>query len=372
AQGAGAACAARSQDRAAARQCRHAARQAGGRRRRCNHPCDRRIEAARSRRQDHRTLVAGRDVAGAGARHLGSLDPRRRCARAQPAGAARSRRNRRLRRRRTRVSGGARRLVPYADRRARDDRQRPPDARCRHRQPRRKQTPSYGAQGNDSRRRGARTRRRRRTQGPRRTRFLRMKALVTRPREDAAGLVAALTARGIEPLLEPLLTIALTPDASATLAAALPGAQAVLFTSANGVRAFASVSPQCDLPAFAVGDATARAARAAGFGRIESAGGDVHALAALAARRLDPAAGPLIHAAASAVAGDLAGDLTRARFTVRRLRLYEAVAATRLSAESCSAIIAGAVACAIFFSPRTAETFVTLACAAGIGSHAAT
>jgi len=199
-----------------------------------------------------------------------------------------------------------------------------------------------------------------------------MKALVTRPREDAAGLVAALTARGIEPLLEPLLTIALTPDASATLAAALPGAQAVLFTSANGVRAFASVSSQCDLPAFAVGDATARAARAAGFGRIESAGGDVHALAALAARRLDPAAGPLIHAAASAVAGDLAGDLTRARFTVRRLRLYEAVAATRLSAESCSAIIAGAVACAIFFSPRTAETFVTLACAAGIGSHAAT
>ncbi|MGH7015165.1 MAG: uroporphyrinogen-III synthase [Stellaceae bacterium] len=194
---------------------------------------------------------------------------------------------------------------------------------------------------------------------------------MTRPREDAAGLVAALTVRGIEPLLEPLLTIALAPDAPATLAAARPGAQAVLFTSANGVRAFAAAATQCDLPAFAVGDATARAARAAGFARVESAGGDVHALAALATRRLDPAAGALIHAAASAVAGDLAGELARAGFAIRRLRLYEAVAADRLSAEARAALAAGTVAGAVFFSPRTAETFVRLARAAGIGDRAA-
>ena len=34
-----------------------------------------------------------------------------------------------------------------------------------------------------------------------------MKALVTRPRDDAASLAAALAGRGIEPLLEPLLEI---------------------------------------------------------------------------------------------------------------------------------------------------------------------
>lgn len=198
-----------------------------------------------------------------------------------------------------------------------------------------------------------------------------MKALVTRPHEDAVGLTAALLARGIEPLLEPLLSIKLARDAQATLDAALPGAQAALFTSANGVRAFAKISPRRDLPAFAVGDATARAAQAAAFARIESAGGDVRALAALAVRRLDPAAGALIHAAASAVAGDLAGELARAGFTVRRLRLYEAVAATRLTAESHDAIAAGAIGIAIFFSPRTAETFVTLARAAGIEGRVA-
>ncbi|HKR20316.1 MAG TPA: uroporphyrinogen-III synthase, partial [Stellaceae bacterium] len=136
-------------------------------------------------------------------------------------------------------------------------------------------------------------------------------------------------------------------------------------------RAFASISPRRDLPAFTVGDATARAARAAGFVQVESADGDVHALAALAARRLDPAAGALIHAAASAVAGDLAGELARAGFTVRRLRLYEAVAATRLTAETRDAIATGAVGTAIFFSPRTAETFVTLVRTAGIDGCAA-
>lgn len=198
-----------------------------------------------------------------------------------------------------------------------------------------------------------------------------MKALVTRPREDAAGLTAALLARSIEPLLEPLLSIELARDAQAVLAAALPGAQAALFTSANGVRAFARITPRRDLPAFAVGDATARAAQAAGFAQIESAGGDVRALAALAARRLNPAAGALIHAAASAVAGDLAGALAGAGFTVRRLRLYEAVAATHLTAGSREAIAAGAVGIAIFFSPRTAETFVTLARAAGLQDRAA-
>lgn len=198
-----------------------------------------------------------------------------------------------------------------------------------------------------------------------------MKALVTRPREDAAGLVAALKVRGIEPLLEPLLRIERTPDATATLATALPGAQAVLFTSANGVRAFGSVTSRRDLPAFAVGDATAAAARSAGFARIESAGGDVHALAALVTRRLDPAAGALIHAAASAVAGDLAGELSRAGFTVRRLRLYEAIAVSGFGVEAHDALAAGKIELAIFFSPRTAETFVTLAREAGIGGRTA-
>src|SRR4051812_16935975 len=89
----------------------------------------------------------------------------------------------------------------------------------------------------------------------------------------------------------------------------LTNVQAVLFTSANGVRAFAAAERRRDIPAFAVGEATAAAARLAGFTTVDTAGGDVAALADLVRERLTPARGALLHAAGSAVAGDLSGVL---------------------------------------------------------------
>src|ERR1700761_2440428 len=111
-----------------------------------------------------------------------------------------------------------------------------------------------------------------------------MRALITRPQEDAADLAAALHARGIEPLVEPLLQIKPVSGASVDL----DQVQALLFTSANGVRAFAALSDRRDLPTFTVGDKSAEAARSLGFSQIESAGGDVNALASLVGDRLQP------------------------------------------------------------------------------------
>lgn len=193
-----------------------------------------------------------------------------------------------------------------------------------------------------------------------------MKALVTRPSEDSGAVAAALVARGIEPLLEPLLSVRFAADGAAHLAPLLPGVQAVLFTSVNGVRAFAHACAERSLPAFAVGDATAQTASAAGFGDVASAGGNVEDLARLIIGRLTPADGALLHAAASAVAGDLAGRLAGAGFDVRRAILYEAVPASSFSAEAQQALTAGEVDLALFFSPRTAASFVRLAAAAGL------
>ena len=113
-----------------------------------------------------------------------------------------------------------------------------------------------------------------------------MKALVTRPRADALALAEALAARGIEAVIEQLVTIRPKTEAGALLDAALGGAQALLFTSANAARVFAGASPRRDLAVFAVGDATARAAKAAGFTRVESAQGAAAELAKLAAATL--------------------------------------------------------------------------------------
>jgi uroporphyrinogen-III synthase len=193
-----------------------------------------------------------------------------------------------------------------------------------------------------------------------------VRALVTRPSEDAGTLAAALAARGIEPVLEPLLAIRFLPEGGERLEPMLGAAQAVLFTSANGARAFAAASPRRDLAVFAVGDRTAAAARAAGFAMVESAGGDVGDLARLVARRLKPADGTLIHAAARIVAGDLAAALDAAGFTLGRAVLYEAAPAERLSGATAALIAGGFIVLALFFSPRTATGFVRLAAAMGL------
>ena len=197
-----------------------------------------------------------------------------------------------------------------------------------------------------------------------------MRALVTRPRESAAAVCAALAARGIAPVLEPLLEVRFAADGAAVLAPLLEGAQAVLFTSANGARAFAAATARRDIPAFAVGEASAAAAREAGFATVESAGGDVADLAVLVRRRLAPGRGALVHAAARTVAGDLAGTLGAQGFTVRRAVLYEAVTAMALSPATAALLAERAVALALFFSPRTAGCFVRLARAAGLGEAA--
>ncbi|HLJ65457.1 MAG TPA: uroporphyrinogen-III synthase, partial [Stellaceae bacterium] len=66
-----------------------------------------------------------------------------------------------------------------------------------------------------------------------------MRALVTRPLETAEPLIAALAERGIASVLAPMLTIRLPEEPCPRLSQALAGTQAILFTSANGVRAFA-------------------------------------------------------------------------------------------------------------------------------------
>src|SRR5665213_2906202 len=154
-----------------------------------------------------------------------------------------------------------------------------------------------------------------------------MRALVTRPRLQAETFAAELARRGVEPVVEPLIEIA-------DCLAALPefaGVQAILCTSVNGVRALARATGDRQAPVFAVGDATARAARTAGFERVESAGGDVGDLARLVCGRLRPGGGRLLHVAGSAVAGDLAGRLGASGFAVERAVLYQAHAVAALT-----------------------------------------
>ncbi|HVA13267.1 MAG TPA: uroporphyrinogen-III synthase [Stellaceae bacterium] len=188
-----------------------------------------------------------------------------------------------------------------------------------------------------------------------------MKVLVTRAAGEAERLAARLAERGHDSVIEHLTTIRFHPEGARMLAPLLDDVQAALFTSANGVRAFASATSRRDFRAFAVGDATAAAAREAGFADGTSAGGTVENLAELVIASLVPSGGGLLHAAGSVTAGDLAGRLEAAGFAVRRAALYEAAPTAALSAATRDAIAQGTIAAAVFFSPRNAATFVRLA-----------
>ncbi|HEY8255257.1 MAG TPA: uroporphyrinogen-III synthase [Rhizomicrobium sp.] len=183
-----------------------------------------------------------------------------------------------------------------------------------------------------------------------------MKILVTRPSEDGRHIAARLAEMGHRALLAPLLE----PRFLDGPEPALDDVQAILATSANGVRALIRRTPRRDIPIFAVGPQTAEEATRAGFNQVRSADGDAVALAEAAARWARPD-GVLLHVCGEDAPGTLADTLAARGFAVRRAVLYGMAAAAELPSETRAALRDGRLDAAMFFSPRTAGLFLELA-----------
>lgn len=101
-----------------------------------------------------------------------------------------------------------------------------------------------------------------------------MKLLVTRPLPAGSATAERLRNLGHDVELAPLMT---TEVVEWTIPAPIP--PAIMLTSAVAARLAGPLTAQlCDLPVFAVGESTAEAARAAGFGDVRVGGGAVQAL----------------------------------------------------------------------------------------------
>jgi len=190
-----------------------------------------------------------------------------------------------------------------------------------------------------------------------------MRLLITRPKEDAETLAAILLERGHAPIVAPVMEVRLHAGAPVDLS----GMQAILATSANGVRALINRTERRDIPLYAVGPQTAEAAREAGFAQVHSADGDAKALIERIKAQLDPAHGKLFHAAGSESAGRVQQNLQGAGFTVERNVLYDAVPVGELPANAAEALRSGALDGVMLFSPRSAKAFADLANAAELG-----
>lgn len=147
----------------------------------------------------------------------------------------------------------------------------------------------------------------------------RKKIWITRAEPAAGATAERVRGLGHEALVAPLLAVHDLEEVEIDLS----GVAALAFTSANGVRAFAARSGERAQKVFAVGGATAQAARQAGFGSVLSADGDVAALARGIAARKRELNGAVLHAGAAELAGDLTGALEALGVEARRLVLYE-------------------------------------------------
>lgn len=190
-----------------------------------------------------------------------------------------------------------------------------------------------------------------------------MRLLLTRPEPQATATATRLAAAGHSVVKAPMLLV--LPTAAAIDAA---GAAALAATSRTTIDVLAGRAELADLlgrPLFAVGTATAAAARALGFDRTTAAGGTVEALAAAIAATL-PAGATVLHLAGRDRAGDLAAGLAPHDIAVRLAVLYRAEPAARLGDAAAAALAAERLDAGLVYSARTAAALVAAAARDGL------
>ena len=188
--------------------------------------------------------------------------------------------------------------------------------------------------------------------------------LITRPEPGASATAQRVAAMGLVPVVAPVLRVEALPVAWPEPASL----RAILAASGNAV---AAIPPAWRaLPLLAVGDATARKAREAGFAHVESADGDARALAGLAAARFPATGPPLLLASGEGQGAALAAALGALGVAVIRREVYAARPVARLPDPAGAALGAGSLGAALFFSAETARAFAGLLDAAGLAGRA--
>lgn len=158
-------------------------------------------------------------------------------------------------------------------------------------------------------------------------------------------LLSAAFGDRLEICISPLMEIILDPRLPS-----LEGIKTLIFTSANGVAAYVAANGPKALPCYTVGDATARAATAAGLHAI-SAGGDADAL--IDRIKQDNAPAPLLHVRGAHARGDISERLGAAGFPVSQAIVYHQNALT-LTEEAKSLLDGYRPVILPLFSPRSA------------------
>lgn len=187
-----------------------------------------------------------------------------------------------------------------------------------------------------------------------------MKIIITRPSPDGEIFAGAVSRLGGNPIHSPVMAIRFRD-----IDIDFNGIGSLAFTSANGVRAYSRLSGARNFPVYAVGEATAAAAHAAGFADVRSADGSAESLAALIAESKPTT--EVLHLAGSERAGDLICLLEQRGIGARRLVAYDAEKIELIAPAARAALSdPNENTAVVFFSPRSASLFLDQAAAESV------
>lgn len=174
---------------------------------------------------------------------------------------------------------------------------------------------------------------------------------ITRTEPLAERSAARFKDAGFYPIIAPLLVIAPPP----VMPPIPPRGAALIFTSQNGLNAFCQMSQFRGHAVITVGDATAGAARKAGFTDVISASGTAQDVAALILQNSQTDR-PYWHIAGRHVRGNIIEDLRAAGLQAERHIFYDSTPVDTLPDIEMSTVDVAAL-----YSPLAAQTFAALA-----------
>lgn len=182
------------------------------------------------------------------------------------------------------------------------------------------------------------------------------KILVTRPLQDFERTANALELLGFEAVHVPMMRF----EPLTFKAPKLRGYAALVFTSANGLRAIENSERYRQLPCYVVGETTKKMAVGRGFEVLAVGDGDVESLCDAIkndylARGLET---PLLHISGVHMAGKLAIRLAELSIASERLQAYEMVEIANIDAETLRVLEAEEIDGMLFYSARSAKIFI--------------
>lgn len=182
------------------------------------------------------------------------------------------------------------------------------------------------------------------------------KIIILRPKDDCADYIAQIEAMGYEAIAEEILSVSHTGEPLPEIA---PDA-ALVFTSANGVRAFAALSPERSYPVFTVGHNSAEAAQEAGFTLVESAGGKAEDLVGLLLERSKTGLKNVFYVRGADVSADIGIILSKNGINTQEYIAYRADLAENISIQCLKSLKNRDVKAVMAFSARGAAHFASL------------